>query len=162
MGTKPSITLNYSDGWVNVNTLSNVTAGTAFFVQNNGKHFILASESPTQPTNSSSSFMIYPSEEDNDFGVPIASGAQTLWVFNPKQGTPISLSVTTDHSSAPVSTMGIGTYDLIEYTYGQGGGTSESNIIRLDYYLGEAGTLVGTVVLAYNLNNLVISKERTA
>ena len=32
MATKPSITLNYSDGWVDVNTISGITAGTAFFV----------------------------------------------------------------------------------------------------------------------------------
>ena len=92
MATKPSITLNYSDGWVDVNTISGITAGTAFFVQNNGKHFILASESPTQPANSTSSFMIYPSENTGT-ALTVSSTAQTLWLFNPKEATPISISV---------------------------------------------------------------------
>jgi hypothetical protein len=63
------------------------------------------------------------------------------------------------------TTMGIGAHDHVVYTYGQGGGTAANNIIQLDYYVGGtgiAGTLVGTVQIRYDSNNLVITKERTA
>ena len=63
----------------------------------------------------------------------------------------------------PKANMGIGSHDHVTYTYGQGGGTADNNIIRLDYYTGGAsGTLVGTVELGYNSSNLPVSKERTA
>jgi hypothetical protein len=92
MATKPSITLNYSDGWVNLNTTSAITAETAFFVQNNGNHFIWASESPTEPTGTNTSFILYPSK-DSGTALTVSSTAETLWVFNPRQATPITLSV---------------------------------------------------------------------
>ncbi len=90
MKTKTSITLQYSDGWVSVNSLAGVTVGTAFFVQNNGKHAVLASESGSTPTDDNSSFKIYP---EPGSVLSVTSDTGELWVKNNSQLNIVSLSV---------------------------------------------------------------------
>jgi hypothetical protein len=90
MTTQTSLTLQYSDGWVSVNSLTGLSVGSAFFVQNNGKHPILASESVAMPTDSTKAFKIHP-QKNSVLSVSSTSGE--LWVKNGSELNVVSLSV---------------------------------------------------------------------
>jgi hypothetical protein len=90
MTTKTSITLEYSAGWVSVNNLTALAVGTPFFVQNNGKHAILASESVAMPSDDTAAFKIYP---EPGSVLSVSSEAGELWVKNNSSLNVISLSV---------------------------------------------------------------------
>jgi hypothetical protein len=68
-------------------------------------------------------------------------------------------------NNSKFTSMGVGPHDYAAYTYGTGGGTSASNLIQIDYYVGgqqASGTLVGTIIYTYDANDNITSSERIA
>ncbi len=90
MATKTSINLEYSAGWVSINALTSMSVGTPFFVQNNGKHAVLATESASIPSDEAAAFKIYP---EPGSVLSVSSEAGELWVKNSSSLTSVSLSV---------------------------------------------------------------------
>jgi hypothetical protein len=85
-----AIILKYSDGWVSIDTVTPIDVGTAFFVQNDGRHAALASESTTMPLDDSSVFKIHP---DPELVLSVPENSGKLWVKNNSGLNVISLTV---------------------------------------------------------------------
>lgn len=77
--TRPDVKNIPSDSWVNLNTLSGISVGTAMSIQNKAQNVLLLFISPTQPTASSNDGIAvydFPSELSV---VEIDSGEDIVW-----------------------------------------------------------------------------------
>jgi len=80
--------------WVSVNTLSSVTVGDAFTIQNNNTEVVLVSEGITKPTLTADNYLkLYSAEYAGLSLVNVTSGSGQIWVRPASLGDQIELSI---------------------------------------------------------------------
>ena len=72
-----NVTLTTTE-WVNLNTLSGATAGTALNIQNIGIGSVILQESATQPTEDTGG-VLFPPEYDTLSKATVAGGSENMW-----------------------------------------------------------------------------------
>ena len=72
-----NVTLTTNE-WVNLNTLSGATAGTALNIQNIGNGTVLLQESATQPVNNNGG-VLFPPHYDTISKAAVAGGSEIMW-----------------------------------------------------------------------------------
>ena len=80
------------DTWVNVNTLTGISVGTEFRIQNDGVIWVRIQESSTQPTENKEG-KILTNLDKSSSSATITSGSETLWARSSIEGRSGSLAV---------------------------------------------------------------------
>ena len=81
MAIKNNIKLTSANGWVNVNTVSSITVGGSFVLQNNSTGVIMIAESVSQPTDTNSVIYLYPVSYGM-LSIINVSATDTVWIKN--------------------------------------------------------------------------------